>query len=273
MVYIGSDFELQYQTYQDSKSHFQASIAPKVIFQKLLIFLHYFVNHQSFFDQQISDYINQNYVLDFIIIHLGKMAAANSETDLFSHCKVCNQPTNKTTILKHMSHKKTIIGNVLRTCKDHNSEEYEKVKDAIAKSRKIKKRLYSQVYNEDNKESIRQKKAKRDATDRLSQDHIERKRISQLKYNQNHREENREREEMRRQKKQDETQADVRFKKFKLAIIHGPNFTCQSCNRQLFTTEVKFLGQQDLSVKHKLKPSFLKEVGLQRVIDVPNTLS
>ena len=196
------------------------------------------------------------------------MAEADPETDIFSHCKVCNTPTTETTILKHMSFKKTLIDNVLRTCKDHNSEEYEMVKNAIAELRKTKKRQYSQVYNEVNKETIRQKKAKQDATNRVSQDHIERKRISQLRYDQKHREENREREEMRRQKKQDETQADARFKKFKLDIIHGPNFTCQSCNRQLFTTEVKFLGQQDLSVKHKLKPSFLKEVGLQREIDV-----
>ena len=42
--------------------------------------------------------------------------------------------TNKTTILKHMSFKKTKIGNVLRTCKDHNLEEYEMVKDAIAET-------------------------------------------------------------------------------------------------------------------------------------------
>ena len=196
------------------------------------------------------------------------MADADSETDLFSHCKVCNQATNKTSILKHMSHKKTVIGNVLRTCKDHNVAEYEIVKDAITKSRKIKKRQYSQVYDEDNKETIRQKKAKRDATNRLSQDHIERKRISQLKYNQNHREEHREREEIRRQKKQDETPADLRLKKFKLDIIHGPNFTCQSCDKQLFTTQVQFLGQEDLSAKHKLKPSFLKEVGLQGKIEI-----
>ena len=196
------------------------------------------------------------------------MEDANSETDIFSHCKVCNEPTNRTTILKHMSHKKTVIDNVLRTCKDHNFEEYKIVKDAIAELRKTKMRQYSQVYNEDNKETIRQKQAKRDATNRQSQDHVEKKRLRQSEYNQNHREEIREKEEMRRQKKKDETQADARFKKFKLEIIRGPNFTCQSCNRQLFTTEVKFLGQQDLSVKHKLKPSFLKEVGLQRVIDV-----
>ena len=196
------------------------------------------------------------------------MADADSETDLFSHCKVCNQATNKTSILKHMSHKKTVIGNVLRTCKDHNVAEYEIVKDAITKSRKIKKRQYSQVYDEDNKETIRQKKAKRDATNRLSQDHIERKRITQLKYNQNHREEHREREEIRRQKKQDETPADLRLKKFKLDIIHGPNFTCQSCDKQLFTTQVQFLGQEDLSAKHKLKPSFLKEVGLKGKIEI-----
>ena len=133
------------------------------------------------------------------------MAEADPETDIFSHCKVCNTPTTKTTILKHMSFKKTLIGNVLRTCKDHNSEEYEMVKDAIADLRNTKKRKHSQVYNEVNKETRRQKQAKRDATNRQSQEHLERKRISKRKYDQDHREENRKREAIRQQKKQDET--------------------------------------------------------------------
>ena len=141
-------------------------------------------------------------------------------------------------------------------------------KNAIAKLRKSKKRQQHQVYNEDNKETIRQKKAKRDAENRESQDYMERNRISSIKYNQNHREENRKKEEIRRQKKRDETPADLRLKKFKLDIIDGPNFTCQSCDKELFKPQVQFLSQEDLSPKHKLKPSFLKEVGLQRVIDV-----
>ena len=113
------------------------------------------------------------------------MADADPETDIFSQCKVCNAQTNETTILKHMSFKKTLIDNVLRTCKEHNSEEYEMVKDAIADLRKTKKRKHSQVYNEVNKETRRQKQAKRDATNRQSQDHMERKRISKRKYDQN----------------------------------------------------------------------------------------
>ena len=100
------------------------------------------------------------------------MAEADPETDIFSHCKVCNTPTTKTTILKHMSFKKTLIDNVLRTCKDHNSEEYEMVKNAIAELRKTKKRQYNQVYEEVNKETIRQKRAKRDC------ENMERKKIS-----------------------------------------------------------------------------------------------
>ena len=114
------------------------------------------------------------------------MAEADPETDIFSHCKVCNTPTTKTTILKHMSFKKTLIGNVLRTCKDHNSEEYEMVKDAIAELRKTKQRQQKRVYNEANKETIRQNQAKRDATNRQSQDHMEKKRLRQSEYNQNH---------------------------------------------------------------------------------------
>ena len=221
------------------------------------------------------------------------MADADPEKDIFSQCKVCNAQTNETTILKHMSFKKTLVHNVLKTCKDHNSEQYEIVKDAIAELRKIKMRKFSQVYDEDNKETKRQKQAKRDeanketkrqkqakrdATNRQSQDHMEKKRISKRKYdqthinqnkeykdkyNQDHREENRKKEEIRRQKKRDETPADLRLKKFKLDIIDGPNFTCQSCDKELFKPQVQFLSQEDLSPKHKLKPSFLKEVGLQ----------
>ena len=66
-----------------------------------------------------------------------------------------------------MSHKKTLVDNVMKTCKDHNSEEYEMVKDAISELRKTKKRKHSQVYNEVNKETRRQKQAKRIMCDAL----------------------------------------------------------------------------------------------------------
>ena len=189
------------------------------------------------------------------------MADAVSETDIFSHCKVCNEPTSKTTILKHMSHKKTVIDNLLKTCKEHNSEEYEIVKDAIAELRNIKKRQYNQVYNEVNKETIKQKRTKLDA------EQMERKKISKRKYDQNHREDNRKKEEIRRQQKKDETHADLRLKKFKLDIIQGPNFTCDSCNRQLFRTQVQALSQKDIE-NHKLKESFLEEVGLKKGAEI-----
>lgn len=42
------------------------------------------------------------------------MAEGYQELDIFSHCKVCNAPTNRTTILKHMSFKKTLVHNVLK---------------------------------------------------------------------------------------------------------------------------------------------------------------
>ena len=200
------------------------------------------------------------------------MAEAYPELDIFSHCKVCNAPTNRTTILKHMSIKKTLVHNVLKTCKDHNPEEYESIKNEITELRKTKKRHYNEV----NKEEIRQKQARRD------QDHREEKRLSQRRYNQEHkkerteykrnydqghREENSKKEEMRRKKKQDETKADVRLINFKVDIINGPNFTCHSCNRELFRKQVELMSHEDLE-KLKLKESFLKEVGLKKDAEI-----
>ena len=56
-----------------------------------------------------------------------------------------------------------VVDNVLRTCKDHDSEGYDMVKDAIADLRKAKKRRHIQDYNEVNKETIRQKQSVEEA--------------------------------------------------------------------------------------------------------------
>ena len=211
------------------------------------------------------------------------MAEAYPELDIFSHCKVCNAPTNRTTILKHMSFKKTLVHNVLKTCKDHNPEEYDSIKNEITELRKTKKRHYNEV----NKEEIRQKQARRDQDHmeekrRYYQDYKEEKRLSQRRYNQDHkkerteykrnydqghREENSKKEEMRRKKKQDETKADVRLINFKVDIINGPNFTCHSCNRELFRKQVELMSHEDLG-ELKLKESFLKEVGLKKDAEI-----
>ena len=80
------------------------------------------------------------------------MADANPDDDMFSHCKVCNEPTAKTTILKHMSRKKTLVRNVLRTCKEHNLEEFNSIKDTIAVARKAHKREHQRKQDQENQE-------------------------------------------------------------------------------------------------------------------------
>jgi len=65
------------------------------------------------------------------------MAEANQNEENFSHCKVCNESTTKTTILKHMSQKKVTIGHVFKTCKEHNLREFNSIKDLISIARKV----------------------------------------------------------------------------------------------------------------------------------------
>ena len=93
------------------------------------------------------------------------MANANPDMDRFSHCKVCNERTTKTTILKHMNRKKTLVRNVLRTCKEHDIEEFNLIKDSILALRKAQKREYQREQDQKN---------------------IERKRHSQRQYDQEH---------------------------------------------------------------------------------------
>ena len=78
------------------------------------------------------------------------MANINTEMDKFSHCKVCNEKTTKRTILKHMNRKKILVSNVLKTCKDHNIEEFNSIKDSISILRKAQKRKYQREQDKKN---------------------------------------------------------------------------------------------------------------------------
>ena len=68
------------------------------------------------------------------------MADRDPEDQLFSSCKVCKQTTTIKTILKHMSHKKPILGDGKLTCKEHNPEEYSFLERSIGEKRKEKKK-------------------------------------------------------------------------------------------------------------------------------------
>ena len=68
------------------------------------------------------------------------MAETNPNENKFSNCKVHNESSNKTTILKHMSQKKVTIGHVFKTCKEHNLREFNSIKDLISIARKVQKR-------------------------------------------------------------------------------------------------------------------------------------
>ena len=178
------------------------------------------------------------------------MANANPDMDRFSNCKVCNEQTTKTTILKHMNRKKTLINNVLKTCKEHDIEEFNSIKDSIFILRKAQKREYQRGQYQTNGEI---------------------KRLKQNQYDLEHREEKRQKQGDRREKQQNSTDLLQRFIKFKQDIIDGPNFTCHSCNRQLFKKQVKFLNQEDMSnlkTKYKLQENFLLEVGLNVNFDI-----
>ena len=57
-----------------------------------------------------------------------------------------------------------------------------------------------------------------------------------------------------------------RFKAFKRDIIEGPNYTCFSCNRDLFKQGVKQMKAKDIQdfiVKNKLNCDFVREIGFE----------
>ena len=132
------------------------------------------------------------------------MANANPDMDRFSHCKVCNERTTKTTILKHMNRKKTLVRNVLRTCKEHDIEEFNLIKDSILALRKAQKREYQREQDQKNIERKRHYQRQYDL------EHREEKRQKQSQYDQEHKEEIR--------KKQSrynlEHKEDIRLKNF-----------------------------------------------------------
>ena len=57
--------------------------------------------------------------------------------------------------------------------------------------------------------------------------------------------------------------SEERILAFKKAILDGPNFTCYSCKRSLFKTQVKTLNQNDVSrLKAKLKMNIVSQLKL-----------
>ena len=56
-----------------------------------------------------------------------------------------------------------------------------------------------------------------------------------------------------------------RIKAFKNDIIHGPNYTCFSCKRQLFRNSIRILDKKGISkLVEKLNREFLKKIGLSK---------
>ena len=81
--------------------------------------------------------------------------------------------------------------------------------------------------------------------------------------NENREEANKKRNTYNNKKKMNRTQTD-RIMAFKRQIIDGPNFTCYSCKRCLFKSQVKTLKADNVkNLKAKLKRKTVTQMGLQ----------
>ena len=93
----------------------------------------------------------------------------------------------------------------------------------------------------------------------------------QRDYNATNREDIAKKEAERKRIKREAVTREQRFINFKRDIIDGPNFTCHSCNRQLFKKQVKTFNStniHDVMLKHNLEESFLLDLGLNITSDI-----
>ena len=176
-----------------------------------------------------------------------------SKEETSHQCKYCKYSGKH--LMMHLSTSK-------KGCKEKYGEVYNQMKESKAKEKQEYNKNYIKTYDSEHKEEalLRKRKYRNDHRDEINE--------KQHQYYNTHKEEMNEKEKKYRKKNKREMTKEDRFKAFRKDIIDGPNFTCFSCNRDLFKNGVRFLNAKKIEtaiVKYKLKEDFVKQIGWNQV--------